>query len=388
MTFSFSKFRPTQLLPFLTVVVFVGCASVSIKKICTDDDDKKADGFRFYRPRPYLVIHQPTPVGGGDFIVSGDVESSGNVVSIEPQTLPPLLRDYFPTGSSSSKAMVPFDAITMPDAVGNGQPNDASNEAVNDEGKTKNQSNPSDSNKKTSGSGDNKSTTKPTTMATTQKSDSGENKASVRTTVGAQEPLEKLDDYFSILYLPDFEENYVIKVDSGLFGTGSADLSLRYGWLAEHAQWDSDNREVGEFISQTVQAAIKTAGAVINPVSALPSAATELAKVASSKSANEAASQPTPRVLLRIRYVVEAQPGIYPILKPGEANRTTTLPTTGSPVNPVLLPMPPYTVVAYNFRRVIDIEYVNANPTHNTKSGTQKLIGADLAARGESPFFS
>lgn len=103
------------------VVWTLACASVEVVKVphapsyvlddacdgekdgllCWNEMRERADsikGARYYLPRPYVVVKQEFPVGGGSAFVSGKVDGQGKVLSIDPATIPKALQEFFPAG--------------------------------------------------------------------------------------------------------------------------------------------------------------------------------------------------------------------------------------------------------------------------------------------------
>lgn len=176
------------------------------------------------------------------------------------------------------------------------------------------------------------------------------------------DPLSKVNDYFDVLLLPDFDEQYAIRVTAGL-GLAKANIGLENGWMVEQASMEIDNRELGKFvynnISKVIDMGLKLGEAYLSPATAAADALSGTNKL------TQQSLQKNDRVLLRIRYAIEAQPGIYPILKPREPR-----PTQPGPEAYVFAPYPPYTVVAYNVRRYVVIEAVSTVRADGGSVGT------------------
>jgi hypothetical protein len=210
------------------------------------------------------------------------------------------------------------------------------------------------------------------------------------------DPLKKVNDYFDVLYLPDFDEQYAIRV-SGSLGKADLKVGLENGWMVENAQAEVDNTALGKFIYSNIQKVLdlgqKAAESALNPVAALPGG--------SALARNSAAENAT--VVLRIRFAEEAEPGLYPILKPAEARAEekkakeahaaqaaqaqaaqaaqTAQPaqnTSPRPVdNNVMVAYPPHTVVSYNVRKLVSVELVSATPPANTVVSAKKVQPSD-----------
>lgn len=185
------------------------------------------------------------------------------------------------------------------------------------------------------------------------------------------DPHVKLNDHFDVLYLPDFDEQYAVEVKPGL-GMAGAGVGMENGWMVERAALQIDNRELGKFVFSNIQKAIdlgldalKTA---IAPGSVQAEAAAQAAGQAAAAKAIAQAGEDGRPVLLRVRYVIEAQPGLYPVLKPAEARalRDGTIP---SPPRYVYVPYPPVTVVGYDARLTLLVELADARPQANGDGG-------------------
>ena len=128
-----------------------------------------------------------------------------------------------------------------------------------------------------------------------------------------------LSELFDVVMLPDFDQQYAIKVSAGI-GASKLKLNLKNGWMAEQLGFNVDNTAIGNFILTNIQKVVDlgigAAQTALEPANALTTAASALTKQALS---GEAAAQPAapPQVVLRVRYALEALPGLYPILKPG-----------------------------------------------------------------------
>jgi hypothetical protein len=138
--------------------------------------------------------------------------------------------------------------------------------------------------------------------------------------------------------------------------------------MLEHAAIDVDNHELGKFIfnnlSKVVDLGIKAGEFFINPALAgLPNGTNNLSMQSVS---------PNSRVLLRIRYMVEAQPGIYPVLKSKEQKKLAADSGLALKNAYVFTPYPPLTVVAYNVRKYIAVEAVSTTAIPAAPAGGDK----------------
>jgi hypothetical protein len=169
------------------------------------------------------------------------------------------------------------------------------------------------------------------------------------------DPFTKLDNgFFDILYLPDLEEQYAINVNGGL-GTAGMQLGLESGWMLERATAEVDNKELGKFIFRNIDKftdigalALKAA---INPV---------LAGIPAGSEAAQQSRTPGNRATLRITYSLEAQPGLYPILKMSEVSaRSSNSGSRASSDRFLYLASLPDTRVSYNVKRTLTVQLVS-----------------------------
>jgi hypothetical protein len=165
-----------------------------------------------------------------------------------------------------------------------------------------------------------------------------------------------------VLYLPDFDEQYAVEVKPGL-GMAAGGIGMENGWMVERAAVQVDNRELGKFVFNNLQKGIDLGLDTLKTAIAPGSVQAQAAAEAAAKAIAQAGEERRP-VLLRIRYVVEAQPGMYPILKPKEI---ASLEKKGNPAKYVYVPYPPVTVVGYDARVTVLVELLDT-----TSAGTQK----------------
>ncbi len=128
------------------------------------------------------------------------------------------------------------------------------------------------------------------------------------------DPLMYESDLYDILLLPDFSEQYAIRVRSGLF-QAKADIGLENGWMLEKFGVDIDNSAIGDFV-------LDTAGKIVDL------GLKDVFDVAESLEAAEGAEEATDElesatvgtpVTVRVDWIDYAVPGPYPIPKFSEA---------------------------------------------------------------------
>ena len=474
------------------VIFNIGCSRVVVRKIpknCNQGD--KIKGFRYYLPRPYLVVKKSFPVAGGEYIVSGQVQEDGSVKIEDTSVIPKELRERLliippesivqesdekkklhskENGKTKVKKNGEGEQETKPKIVEKGDqwlktsnispsilqkdqtefevtvilskkfpytelkdievgllPVDDKNKPipdkfikineqkkpevkfkpVNKEGKEgvdgkylatgkrselthgpnyvlgllfkgKDADNSSEngtflvyqSNVALHAMGVEASSRETTTETSQQQTEEPESaKTSTSLTLSGDprtNPLQKLNDLFDILYLPDFSAQYAVKISGGL-GKNKASIGFENGWMMEHASVQIDNSKLGEFIYTNVEKfvdiAAEVAKAKLLPVE---SAAEELTVEGKKTQADGGEERPT--VLLKVRYLFEAAPGLYPILKPTEMKEfyKCLSKTDGSKLSPpgdhILIPYSPFTVIAFNGIRVVQIELIRIIP--------------------------
>jgi hypothetical protein len=142
-------------------------------------------------------------------------------------------------------------------------------------------------------------------------------------------PVIDINDYFKLLYLPDFQEQYAIKADANL-STSEVAISLENGWLMENFASKVDNRAIANFFFlqfgetlDLVRDIVRIDKQLLAPI--LPSSDTDDSDTASLQSSSNdvpvtarVVELPEIPVLLKIHSMSYAIPGIYPILKPKE----------------------------------------------------------------------
>ena len=309
-------------------------------------------GVRYYLPRPFLHLKQPIPVAQRVAFISFTLnEKEGAYILDRPKgyetTWPTWLKRVVPDKLSLSQALAATTAKTRAKAAVQqaGEPNVPT-------------------------------TAKPTEPPpSTMKATTG--------FINQTDPVTKLSDKMDIVYLPDFEEQYVIRVDPGL-GKADVETRLRNGWAAEIFSQDLDNSQVIPYVIRQVEKASEAAAGIATtwmplaaglPPGTLPAGISDLeaaemqAGAVREDVAMNIAKNVLGRVLLfKIAEVRIAQPGIYPILKPREIHQWLKTNAQIDDVDPqatfelflkqnnlpwirpdmAFIPCPPFTVVGFN----------------------------------------
>jgi hypothetical protein len=163
--------------------------------------------------------------------------------------------------------------------------------------------------------------------------------------------VNDISEHFDLMYLPDFDEQYAVQMDPGL-GEATLNLGLENGWLVESSSVTLDNKELGNFIFHQIDRFTSLAADIAKAYSGLIPVPVSLGVVEKSAFVDE---QKVKWVLLKITYSIEALPGVYPLLKPGESKTPASGDTTY-----LQLPAPPFTAIAFNVRRAAMIELATA----------------------------
>ena len=198
------------------------------------------------------------------------------------------------------------------------------------------------------------------------------------------DPVTRLGNLMDVVYLPDFEEQYVIKPRIGI-GQADIETRLRNGWAAEVFSQQVDNSNLIPYLIRQVESASEAAAGIATtwmPVAAgLPpgTSPANLAEIAAAVTGEEESSlagiQPVDAanilgqvILFKIAEVKMAQPGVYPILKPREINQWLKTSVQISDLDSqatfelylkqnnlpwirpdmVFIPAPPFTMIGFN----------------------------------------
>jgi len=311
----------TSLICLLGVVVYLGaCARVRVTRI-TGENEASATGFRYYLPRPYLALTKPVVVAGDVVLTPGEVSERGDVLVDElhvPEHVKKAFRwdpemGMYRIGVSDGLIQTPLDEPA--------QGADATSTAAGGDEADK------DDSKKTGeeeqGADDKSKLKKPPKGGNS--SATGGSSATEVPSAGSVVPLGDPASGMSIVYLPDWEEQYAISYRAG-FGrvsTGEKGLRFRHGWMLDNVSLEVDNQELGKFIFGQIDKFTDVASLVsARKNKVLAAFAGAGPDVESEAAATGFLEQMTGRtVMLRISYVLEAQPGLYPLLKPSERFR-------------------------------------------------------------------
>lgn len=330
----------------VTVISIAGCATAPIKKVPADPAAaEKMNGVRFYMNRPYVAVYKPIPLESRSYLVDGVVSPDGKFIRITGDMS--ALKGELPHAADKLFQGIPTSAVlegaTNPTAQGATPPAQPKPPAPpGAPAQPSRSSTPS-------GSGQQSSPTGTSNFTVTTELDS----------IG-HFPFR---DYFDIVFLPDFEEQYVID-PQGNFGDLSAAVTLGPGQMMTGLNVKIDNsvitRPLTDAYAELIKAGTEAAKAAINTAVGLPIAqgATIAQPATSTTRVSQAAGTP---LTLRVHVVSFAAPGVYPILKKSEIDAAAKLPADQT--SGYVLPIFPFTRVAYKTFQVIVVEQLLSDKT-------------------------
>ncbi len=337
--------------------LITGCANVLPRKVpvasqyenWTDQMQADADampGVRYYMARPYVVVHRPFPLHAESFLVDGVATPDGQHIrltgDLSAEKFAPLRHAVDASGALSTRAI--FD--TTKAAKSAPQPQSATVGGLAGSVPTPN-----------AASTDADDSASDRQAAPPKKT--GITSLHVGTELNAVGHFP-LRDFIDLVYLPDFEEQYVIAPDGGL---GVVDIGLTQGpggvLMALGLQADNSavTAPLVDAYSGLLKAGTIAAKAAINSAMGLPipqSSTVAAPALDASMAARDIGDAPQTVVTLKVTVVKFAAPGLYPVLKPAEFNDLKPDPNDPSSV----LPQYPYASVAYKHFQTIVVEHL------------------------------
>lgn len=350
--------RPLALLA--AALLLAGCAQVLVNKVDRATGQvvpNSAEGLRFYLPRPYVSVFEPFIVASEVYLARGEMSpDSAHVLLTE---VPKGLADIVVEGGQAQGMgrLLSIDAARVqvaPAPTGGAQSAAAPAAAA---------------------SAPAPAASAASTAAPTIAGGVLNYKATNDNAAFAVTPQPR---YFNILWLPDFDEQYVVSAKAGL-GNAGVVLGFGQGWSLQGLEATVDNSAIAkpllDFYSGTLGALQKLATARIEaPLAALTGAGGAGAQSAAANATTFAGGTPVTLKVTRVRIVA---PGLYPVLKPGEA-RDVKL--DAAQARRILAPVPPLTHIAFNTYDVIVIEA--ARGTGDSALRIQQYVDVTAPARG------
>jgi hypothetical protein len=354
----------SSLLAGALAAMLAGCASVAVHRIDPKTGNPEAgtaEGLRFYLPRPYVSVFEPFVIASDAYLAKGEISPDGNYVLLTQ--VPPALNDIV-NGGLQNGAKQTMGALAI----------DASKVLARNE---------------VSGAPQGAPVTEPAPAQEGASAAPGGQPAAggtlnyKATNDNAAFAVTPQPRYFNILWLPDFDEQYVVNAKAGL-GNAGVTINMGQGWSLQGLDAKSDNSALAkpllDFYSGTLNALQKLATAKIQAPLAALGGGPQAAAVA--PTAKEQFKGGTP-VTVKITKVRVVAPGLYPILKPGEA---AALQLSADEQKRILVPKPPLTNIAFNTYEVIVVEA--ARPTGDTALRIQQYVDTGVqpsAAQSPAP---
>jgi len=314
----------------------VGCASVSVQKVNPVTGkvyEGAAEGLRFYLPRPYVSVFEPFIVGSEVYLASGEMSPDSHFVLLTdvPPGLAKLVNGKLATGQQKMGALrIDATQVTVANANRGGPQGAALVEET-----------PSVSAPDAAASG---------ASAPEAKAASGVLNYKAVNDVHAY-AVTPQPRYFNILWMPDFDEQYVVTAKAGL-GNAGVLLGFGQGWSLQSLDASVDNSALAkpllDFYTGTIGALQKVATAQIEGPLAALTGGPQSAALANARTF----SGGTP-VTLKVTKVRIVAPGLYPILKPKEMD---SIHLTSEDGMRILAPVKPLTNIAFNTYDVVVIE--------------------------------
>ncbi len=305
------------------------CATVKVRKVpsptqyirWTDAQQEKADkmeGIRFYLPRPFVSVFESFPIRTDIYLANGVVSPDGKYVVVTSVT----------TESGLSKYLaMPNEKVEIPDAyISKGRikahAGDAVTDAVKDlvlgdigniiETGVVGGLDPAP-----------KSPPPPPPPAPQARTGIGQRTSTNDNGAFAYQPLR---GNFDLVYLPDFEEQFVVSESAGL-GNAMFEINLGQGWSLQGFNSLTDNSELNRRIYDLIDTAMrmaKTAASGALGIPPLPDApgVGGLLKPHAGQEEKFDKLVGTP-VTLKIVVVHYAAKGLYPVIKPRELQERT-----------------------------------------------------------------
>ncbi|HWE98080.1 MAG TPA: hypothetical protein VG269_29310 [Tepidisphaeraceae bacterium] len=317
----------------LAAAVAFGCAQVSVRKVpsptqyshWTDTQQQYADGMqgvRFYLPRPFLNVFESFPVRTDIYLVNGMVSPDGKYVIISQVRNDSGLAKY--VASPLGTAELPVSSIKVP----------AANPSSTAESVTEDLVNAKVKDAVAAAAGENAKVPigvagSPVAKATPAAKSTGGTGPQAQTGINTQAStndnsafaFQPLRGNFDLLYLPDFEEQFVASSFSGL-GNAQFQLNLGQGWSLQGMNATADNSALNQRIFDLIDTSVKLAKAAataeLGPAGIPLNLLTGQSATQTVGPTTSPAFTPGSPVSLKIVVVHYAAKGLYPVLKPRE----------------------------------------------------------------------
>lgn len=317
----------------LVLLTVTGCAKVTVRKVptpsqylrWTDAQQEKSDkmeGLRFYLPRPFVSVFESFPIRTDIYLANGLVSPDGKYVIITSVTGESSLSRYIATDPRYVR--VPTDQVFDRNLAVRPQ---SASEVLATFGKSLLSGTPGGEILPTGVVGPRAPSpeapvSSPAPPSAPQpRTGMGQRKSANDNGAFAYQPLR---GNFDLVYLPDFEEQYVVSEKAGL-GNAMFEINLGQGWSLQGFNSLTDNSELNRRIFDLIDSAAKLAKSAASSalgIPPLPDLAPGAGGMIRPQGADEALGDKgglsgTP-VTLKIVVVHYAAKGLYPVIKPRE----------------------------------------------------------------------
>lgn len=346
----FSRLRIESLVCVSAVAasLCVGCAKVKVRKVPTptqytrwsDDMQEQADkmeGFRFYLPRPFIQVRQSFPIRTETYLVHGKASADGRYVIVGAVEANSGLAKYVATGAN--RALIPAQHIqdpSKPSSTAIRQQNDEVKKATKEKNDAERRTMEDSIETGVVGKPAQAPQQPQKTIATPPPVEpptlTGINKKNTTNDNGAAAVQFLRGANFDVVYMPDFEEQFVVSSKAGL-GNAEFELNLGQGWSLQGFNSISDNSELNkrifdlidrsmELVDTAATAKVDDFVAGLNPgdSATLPRAQSE----STGQGDDKAVVRPSQDVTLKVTVVYYAAKGLYPVMKPREMQERVT----------------------------------------------------------------
>ena len=361
----------TYLLAAAGLLGLAACSSVKILRV--NDPATQPEGIPFYLPRPYVQVYEPFVIGSKAYLVSGTLSLDGKYLLIDNVSdqgaldglfRSDLRRDQLPTVATA--LIRPAGSTPSAGGLTGGAQGGADTAAA-----------PAPAASAASAPAVAAPASAPASSPETTKTGSqpSGNFNLSATNTDALFPPTLGRRFFDVVWMPDFDEKYVVQGTPGL-GNANIGVTMTQGWGLYGLDARIDNSAIVkpllDFYSTGFDALGKLASSKIFPAGQLTGGA--------QGSLETASLPPGTRVTVKVTRVQVVAPGLYPILKPNEAARAQDPAPAASDLGKRHLPLRPYTNVAFNTYEVVVVEATK--PSGDTPMNLQRYfdqVGSDGA---------
>jgi len=338
--------------------LITGCSSVKVLKV---GDGPQPEGIPFYLPRPYVQVFEPFVIGSKAYLVSGRVSDDGKYLLIDNVDDQAMLDGLFRSNLGKDALLqVPLKQILPAGSTPTsftGSPQGATEPAA------------AASAPAAAASAASAPASAASAAAPKESQPSGNFNLSV-TNTSSVFPPSLGRRFFDVVWMPDFDEKYVVQGTPGL-GNANIAVTMTQGWGLYGLDAKVDNsalvKPLLDFYSTGMDALSKLAKSKIFPAGALvtgtagPQGALEERQLATGA-----------RVTIKVTRDQVVAPGLYPLLKPKETVAVQEVPASARDLVVRHIPQRPYSNIAFNTYEVAVVEA--AKPSGDTPMNLQRYF--------------